>query len=47
MSKTNQKQREEFRTRLGFIVACIGSAVGMGNIWMFPTAPANSEALHF
>lgn len=36
MSKTNQKQREEFRTRLGFIVACIGSAVGMGNIWMFP-----------
>lgn len=36
MTKTNQKQREEFRTRLGFIVACIGSAVGMGNIWMFP-----------
>ena len=36
MSKTNQKQREDFRTRLGFIVACIGSAVGMGNIWMFP-----------
>ena len=36
MSNTNQKQREEFRTRLGFIVACIGSAVGMGNIWMFP-----------
>jgi len=31
------KQRESFRTRWGFILACIGSAVGMGNIWMFPT----------
>ena len=31
------KKRESFRTRWGFILACIGSAVGMGNIWMFPT----------
>ena len=31
-----KKSRDQFRTRLGFIVACIGSAVGMGNIWMFP-----------
>lgn len=31
------KTREAFRTRWGFILACIGSAVGMGNIWMFPT----------
>ena len=30
-------KRESFRTRWGFILACIGSAVGMGNIWMFPT----------
>lgn len=29
--------RDTFRTRWGFILACIGSAVGMGNIWMFPT----------
>ena len=36
MSRGNEKGRDEFRTRLGFIVACIGSAVGMGNIWMFP-----------
>lgn len=31
------KKRESFRTRWGFILSCIGSAVGMGNIWMFPT----------
>ena len=31
------KKREFFNTRWGFILACIGSAVGMGNIWMFPT----------
>ena len=30
-------KRESFSNRLGFILACIGSAVGMGNIWMFPT----------
>ncbi len=31
-----KKERELFGTKFGFIVACIGSAVGMGNIWMFP-----------
>mgnify|MGYP000757467717 FL=1 len=36
MGKRREKGRDEFRTRMGFIVACIGSAVGMGNIWMFP-----------
>ena len=29
-------KRDSFRTKWGFILACIGSAVGMGNIWMFP-----------
>ena len=29
--------RDSFRSRGGFILACIGSAVGMGNIWLFPT----------
>ena len=28
--------RDAFRSKFGFIVACVGSAVGMGNIWMFP-----------
>lgn len=31
------KQRDSFNNKWGFILACIGSAVGMGNIWMFPT----------
>ena len=28
--------RDSFSGRFGFILACIGSAVGMGNIWLFP-----------
>jgi NSS family neurotransmitter:Na+ symporter len=29
-------QRDSWKTNWGFILSCIGSAVGMGNIWMFP-----------
>ncbi|MGP1455035.1 MAG: sodium-dependent transporter [Treponema sp.] len=29
--------RDFWGTKWGFILACIGSAVGIGNIWMFPT----------
>ena len=36
MKSTEEKKRGEFRSRMGFIIACVGSAVGMGNIWMFP-----------
>ena len=28
--------RDHFATRLGFILAAAGSAVGLGNIWKFP-----------
>ena len=31
----NKHFRDSFASRWGFILACIGSAVGMGNIWMF------------
>lgn len=30
------KDRENFTSRAGFVISCIGAAVGLGNIWMFP-----------
>lgn len=30
------EKREWWNSKTGFILACIGSAVGMGNIWLFP-----------
>jgi len=30
------RTRDSFKNKLGFMIACIGSAVGMGNIWLFP-----------
>lgn len=32
----NEINRDTFDSKVGFILACIGSAVGMGNIWLFP-----------
>ncbi len=30
------KERDTFSNKLGFMLACVGSAVGIGNLWMFP-----------
>lgn len=34
--------RDSFHSRLGFVLAAAGSAIGLGNIWGFPTNAANN-----
>ena len=34
--------REQFSSRTGFIMAAAGSAIGLGNIWGFPTQTASN-----
>ena len=34
--------RGEFSSRFGFLMAASGSAVGLGNIWGFPTNAASN-----
>ncbi len=36
MAEMLEEQRESWGTRSGFILAAIGSAVGLGNLWGFP-----------
>ncbi len=35
-NQNNLQNRDSFRSKWGFKLACVGSAVGMGNIWLFP-----------
>ncbi len=39
--------RETWATRVGFIIAAIGSAVGLGNIWQFPFKTATNGGAVF
>lgn len=41
------QSRAQFSSRLGFILAAAGSAVGLGNIWGFPTQAASNGGAVF
>jgi len=36
------KSRDSFHSRIGFVLAAAGAAIGLGNIWGFPTQAANN-----
>ncbi|NLS13136.1 sodium-dependent transporter [Vibrio sp. SM6] len=42
MTQQTSSSREHFGSRLGFILAAAGAAVGLGNIWGFPTQAASN-----
>ena len=44
---TSEKSRGNWNTKLGFILAAAGSAVGLGNIWGFPSQVADNGGAAF
>ena len=47
MANENVVKQDGFKSIWGFIMACIGSAVGMANIWRFPYMVASYGGLTF
>lgn len=39
---SSSTSRDGFQSRLGFVLAAAGAAIGLGNIWGFPTQAANN-----
>ena len=36
MKSKNNISEDKFNSKWGFVISCIGSSVGMANIWLFP-----------
>lgn len=47
MKENTAIQQDGFKSKWGFIMACIGSAVGMANIWRFPAMVSAYGGLTF
>lgn len=47
MAQTDTASRGNWNSKLGFILAAAGSAVGLGNIWGFPTQVASNGGAAF
>lgn len=47
MAVTDSSTRGSWNSKLGFILAAAGSAVGLGNIWRFPTETASNGGAAF
>ncbi len=43
----NEAPREQWASRLGFVLAAVGSAVGLGNMWRFPYFAAENGGAAF
>ncbi len=41
------ENRGQFSSKIGFLMAAVGSAVGLGNIWGFPTQAASNGGAAF
>lgn len=47
MNNQPLKQQETFKSKMGFILSASGAAVGLGNIWSFPTQVADHGGAAF
>ncbi|MEE8594581.1 MAG: sodium-dependent transporter, partial [Gemmatimonadota bacterium] len=43
----NEAPREQWGSRFGFVLAAVGSAVGLGNMWRFPYFAAENGGAAF